>query len=317
MSAWAATGPSLEVLVPGLMTTVQDLGRPGLAHLGIPRSGAADRNSLRRANLLVGNAPGAPALETVGGGLRLLTTDGDVTVTLTGAPVDAAVNGALLPMDTATVLTDGSTLELGAPAAGTYTYVSCTGGILVERMLDSCSRDVLSALGPAPLQKGQHLLLGEPRLRTPRTGLHTPSVGCPPTFFGLDGERDSPSPLLPPPTSVGGQPTLGVLLGPDDDEFEPQAIDSLLNAPFTVSPDSNRVGLRLSGPSLPTRGSDERASAGLAHGALQVPPVGQPILMLADHPTTGGYPVIAVLSDRDLDRAAQLRIGQSVRFTTR
>jgi len=314
MSAWAATGPALEVLAPGLLTTVQDLGRPGLAHLGIPRSGAADRTSLRRANLLVGNAPGAPALEAVGAGLRLMAVDGDVLIALTGAPVDAMVDGVPLAMDAATVLGDGATLTLGAPADGIYTYLACAGGILVEPVLGSCSRDVLSALGPAPLTKGQLLLLGDP-LGDPEP--QTARVGCPPTFSILDGPLSAPFPVLPPPTLIGGQPTLAVLLGPDDEFFDQQAIDSLLTQPFTVSPKSNRVGLRLSGPSLPTRGSNERASAGLAHGSLQVPPSGQPILMLADHPTTGGYPVIAVLAERDLDRAAQLRVGQTVRFRAR
>lgn len=283
----------IEVLAPGALTTIQDLGRPGRAHVGVPRSGAADRASLRLANLLAGNAEGAAALETTLVGPRL-RFDGDSLVALTGAPVAARIGERAAPMNRALTVAAGEQLTVGTARAGLRTYVAFAGGIDVPLVLGSAATDVLSGLGPPPLARGDLLSLG--------TGIAISSQA-----------RARPRDPLPMPTGVT---ELRVVIGPRDDRFTSEALGRLLAREFIVTPASNRVGLRLQGPALDRTGDDELPSEGLVAGAIQVPPAGQPILLLADHPTTGGYPVIAVVRSGDLPLAGQLRPGQRLRFST-
>ncbi|WP_232797000.1 5-oxoprolinase subunit C family protein [Blastococcus atacamensis] len=277
---------AVTVLAPGPSTTVQDEGRPGQASLGIGRSGACDRASYRLANRLVGNAPGAAALEVTFGGLAL-RAEHDLVVVTTGAPCPGS------PAHNAPeLLPAGSELRLGAPTSGLRTYVAIRGGFLVPPVLGSRSTDVLSGLGPPPLSSGDVLPVGAPDASLP----------------GVDV-----APVADPPA---GELAVRVLPGPRLDWFADEAWTTLTGQPYTVTSESNRVGVRLDGLPLDRRRTDELPSEGMVRGALQIPPSGRPVLFLADHPVTGGYPVVGYVADDDVDRCAQLRPGQALRFRT-
>jgi biotin-dependent carboxylase-like uncharacterized protein len=275
----------IEVVRAGPLATVQDLGRPGYAHLGVGCSGAADTFSLRLANRLVGNDEGAACIEfTYGGGaVRFLA----------GAWV--ALTGALVPgvsLNAPFYVSAGSVVRFGNPVSGIRTYLAVRGGLEVPSVLGSRSTDLLSGLGPAPLAAGDRLSVG--------------SVGLSPILVD-----SAPVPVFE------AVPVLGVLLGPREDWFTASAVEVLLRSTYEVTSESNRIGVRLSGPSLARARGGELPSEGMVTGALQVPPDGAPIIFLADHPTTGGYPVIAVLVASDIPKAAQLRPGAQVRFRRR
>jgi biotin-dependent carboxylase-like uncharacterized protein len=300
---------TVEVISPGPLTTIQDLGRAGWAHIGVPRSGAADRESLRLANRLVGNDQGAAALETTLAGPQL-RFGGKATVALTGAQVNARVGDRPVAMDSPVEVGEGETLKVGNAKVGLRTYIAFAGGIDVPLVLESAATDTLTGLGPAALTRGQILTLGG------RGAGQAPAVAAP---QAANTPADAPAAAVPHTeaarSSAPGPPCLRLILGPRDDWFTAGAITRLTSAPFTVTPASNRIGLRLDGPTLERARTDELLSEGLAPGAIQVPAGGQPILLLADHPTTGGYPVIAVVTEADLPVAAQLRPGQQLRFT--
>lgn len=280
---------ALTVLEPGARTTFQDLGRPGHAHLGVPVSGAGDRASLMLANRLVGNPEGAAALETTLSGPRL-RAERALTVALTGAPVDAELDGRPVAMNAPVAVAAGAILTVGTARSGLRTYVAVRGGLAAPvEHFGSASADQLSGLGPAPLAAGDRLALAGLALAPPAVDV---------------------APVAPPPAA----PVLGVTLGPREDWFAPDALTSLLDAPFTVAPQLDRIGVRLRGPELPWRRRHELRSEAVVPGAIQVPPSGDPILLLFDHPTTGGYPVIATVAEADLAVAAQLRPGQRLQF---
>lgn len=275
----------ITVIEAGPLTTIQDRGRPGYAHLGVPTSGALDQPALARANALVGNGPEAAGLEcTVRG--PTLRFEQPARFAVTGAPAPVLLNGAVVAHGEAHDAGPGDMLEVGLASEGVRSSIGLAGGIAVPETLGSRSTDTLSGLGPAVLAAGQTLPLG------------------------AAGGRG-----LVPPAAMPHSGALRLHLGPRDDWFAPEAVARLLAEPFTVSPTSNRVGLRLTGPELAYASDSELRSEGLVLGAVQVPPSGQPILMLADHPTTGGYPVIAVVAAEDLPIAAQLRPGAAVRFS--
>ena len=279
----------IEVLRTGPLATVQDLGRPGLAHLGVPCSGAADGRALRLGNRLVGNPEGGAAVEfTLGGGA--VRFEEAAWVAVTGAPVPFTVNGRAHGMNAPCHVPAGAVLEMGMPTRGLRSYLAVRGGVAVEPVLGSRSTDVLSGLGPKPLSAGDRLPVG--------------------SSAGLDDiEVDiAPSPDLPE------VPVLRILPGPRDDWFTPESLTTLTTRLYEVSSASNRVGVRLDGPALTRAREGELSSEGMVTGALQVPPNGLPILFLTDHPTTGGYPVVAVVACCDIPVAAQLRPGQRVRF---
>jgi biotin-dependent carboxylase-like uncharacterized protein len=275
---------SVTVLATGALTTVQDAGRPGQAALGVGRSGACDRRSYRLANRLVGNAEGAAALEVTFGGLELRAEE-DVLVVTTGARCEGA-----WPHNAPRILRAGQELRLGTPASGLRTYLAVRGGLATESVLGSRSTDVLSGLGPAPLSVGDTLPVGHPKLPAP----------------GVD--------LAPVADPDAGDVTVLVSPGPRRDWFTDDAWASLVGEAYTVTNDSNRVGLRLDGEPLERARTDELPSEGMVRGALQIPPSGKPVLFLADHPATGGYPVIAYVVDTDVDRCGQLRPGQAVKL---
>jgi biotin-dependent carboxylase-like uncharacterized protein len=274
---------ALTVVESGPLTTVQDAGRLGQAALGIGRSGACDRASYRLANRLVGNEPGAAVLEVTFGGLVVRAEEG-VTVATTGARCHGAAHNA------PSWLPAGAELRLGAPASGLRTYLAVRGGIETGAVLGSRSTDILAGLGPAKLAPGDVVPIGEP------TGA-MPSVDVAPVMEPTDGEL-----------------VVEVLPGPRRDWFTVDSWASLTGQAYGVSNDCDRVGVRLEGAPLERARTGELPSEGMMRGALQVPPSGTPVLFLADHPVTGGYPVIGYVADDDVDRCAQLRPGQTVRF---
>ncbi|MGW3961959.1 5-oxoprolinase subunit C family protein [Amycolatopsis sp. NPDC005003] len=276
---------SLEVLDPGRYALVEDLGRPGYAHLGVAPSGALDRPSLRLANRLAGNPEDAAGIEALFGGLSVRFT-ATVTAAVTGPAVDVRVDGRPAGSHTPLAVRAGQTLTLGTPSAGLRCYLAVSGGIAVEPVLGSRSRDVLSGIGPEPLRAGDVLPLGEPGI---------------PTGADVVVPARAPSELVVP-----------VTLGPRDDWFEDPA--GGLSAGWTVTAESNRVGLRLAGTPLRRAVDGELPSEGVVTGAIQVPPSGLPVVFLADHPTTGGYPVAAVVKAAALGALAQARPGTRIRF---
>lgn len=294
----AACTAALKVKGTGLQTVLQDLGRHGQAGQGVSVSGALDRAALRMANRLVGNRSDGAALETVGGGLQL-QSQGDTVLAVTGADAPLIVRAAdgrqwCVSTHRAVALADGDTLSVGQPVAGARCYVAARGGFAVAPVLGSCATDTLAGIGPAPLAVGD--LLGV--------------LPAPPgAVVGMPEERAADLP------TVERDVVLDVVLGPRTDWFTPESVERLRMQRWQVTPQSNRVGLRLAGEVPLERAiTGELPSEGTVLGALQVPPSGQPILFLADHPLTGGYPVIGAVAPHHLDRAGQIPVGAWLRF---
>lgn len=315
----AATATAARTLVieePGLAATVQDLGRPGHADLGISRSGALDHDSLRCASRLVGNHSDAACIETYGG-LRVRAM-GEQVLAIAGAEVDATIDASRIdagdadtdrsrpaPHGHAFALGDGEVLDIGFPKQGAVAYLGIRGGLDIEPVLGSLSSDILSDLGPRPLRAGDEL-----PVRAWTSGVVAVSeddAGS--SICGSDAHR---------PHGLFGQDegvSLDVVLGPRDEMFTEAAVTALLEQEWEVTPQSNRVGLRLHGDQPLERTDDsELESEPMASGALEVPPGGQPVVFMADHPLTGGYPVIGSVASWDLNRAGQVPIGARIRF---
>lgn len=282
----------IEVVTPGMLATVQDLGRPGYAHLGVPTSGAADQRSHRLANRLVGNAETAACLELLLGGLEA-RFHRPATVAVTGAPAPVWVDDRPVPLCEPRRVRSGQVLRVGTPSYGLRSYVAVSGGIDVPSTLGSRSTDTLSSMGPAPLRTGDALPVS-----LPSTAHVTPRCG------GLAGCT------VMAPT----EPVIRVFRGPRDDWFVADALTTLVSSRWLVTAETNRVGARLAGPPLRHAGSAQLPLEGMLVGAIEVPTSGQPIVFLADHPTTGGYPVIAVVARDDIPLVAQARPGVGVRF---
>ena len=281
---------TLVVLQTGPLCTVQDRGRPGLASIGVGHSGAADRLSHDAANRLVGNNSDAATLEVTFGGLQL-RAEFDALVAVTGAHVTCYIDGTEQGLHSTLVVRAGQELELSAPTWGLRSYLAVRGGIDVPEVLGSRATDTMSGLGPAALSPGTVLTVGDHSAAWPAAD-----------FVAAPSLRD----------------TLRITFGPRENWFTEQARSLLLEQPWIVTPDTDRVGIRLDGAEpLKRTVNDELASEGMVLGALQVPPSGQPVLFLADHPVTGGYPVIAVVTAADVAAAAQLTPGTQIRFRAR
>ena len=280
---------TLEVLATGPLALLEDLGRPGLAHLGVTRSGAADRHSHTLANRLVANPPDRATVEITFGGFSARVRGGDVVVAVTGADADPAVDG--LPFGTNSIhhVRDGQTISLGTPRSGLRSYLAVRGGVDAEPILGSRSYDVLSAIGPRPLRPGDVLPIGA---------------------HAADFPELDQAPVAP---ITGDVLDLVVVPGPRDDWLADP--DALVRTDWVASERSDRVGMRLTGRPLDPRFPDRQLpSEGATRGAIQVPPNGLPVILGPDHPVTGGYPVIGVVVDHDVDRVAQVRPGQHVRL---
>ena len=280
---------ALTVLQTGPLCTVQDRGRRGHAAVGVGRSGAADLRSHDAANRLVGNDSGAATLEVTFGGLQV-RAEFETVIAVTGAHVICRVDGTVQGLHSTLVLRAGQELELATPTWGLRNYLAVRGGIDIPAVLGSRATDTMSGLGPAALSPGTALTVG-------------------------NNSAEWPAADFIPPPSV--RTTLHVTFGPREDWFTERARSLLLQQPWTVTPDTDRVGIRLDGLEPLTRAVDgELPSEGMVLGALQVPPSGQPVLFLADHPVTGGYPVIAVVTAADVSAAAQLTPGTRIQFRT-
>lgn len=311
--------PVLEVLEPGPATLVQDAGRSGRAAIGVGTSGAFDRSALVAANLAVGNPPHAAALEILLGPLRLRAVARTV-VALAGAespltvlraeevaaaggsaaeetgdetgedvPSRSAASGR--PVGPLLALDPGDELRVGPAATGLRPVLAVRGGLVPAEVLGSRSRDTLSALGPAPLAAGDLLRVGS-----------TEHLGA------------VQDPAVAP--AAGSEITVPLVPGPREGLLGDEALDALLGTAWTVRPDSDRVGVRLDGDPLPVPDDlSGRASEPMMPGAIQVPPSGLPVVFGPDHPTTGGYPVIGVVTRSGLDALAQAVPGTTVRFT--
>ncbi len=274
----------ITILASGALTTVQDRGRPGWAHLGVPRAGALDAPAAAFANRLVGNGVDSALLEVVLGGLRFRAEHAG-WIALTGAPAPLSIDGEARGLQRPEWVPAGAVVELGTPASGVRSYVAVAGGISVSQVLGSRSTDTLAWVGPPPVRAGDVLAIGE--------------IG-------------EPRPLDTPP--VRRMSGLRVHPGPRADWFAPEALDLLRTRSWHVDSASDRIGLRLTGLPLPRLRDDELASEGMVLGAIQVPPSGHPIVLLADHPPTGGYPVLGVVDPADLWQCAQARPGEQVSF---
>ena len=281
------TARVLRVLAPGALTTVQDAGRPGHAHLGVPRSGWLDPVSATLANRLVGNAEDAAVLECALGGL-VVEASRATTVAVTGAQCLVRVGRRYVEHGAAVAVPAGGVVTVDPPTRGVRCYVAVAGGITVEPVLGSRATDTLSGVGPPVVERGAVLPLG-------------PSAGDPAAAQVV--------PAPPEATFV-----LRCTPGPRADWFTEEAARTLTTTAYGVAPDSDRVGLRLDGAPLERARTGELASEGIVLGAVQVPADGRPLVFLNDHPTTGGYPVVAVVEPADLSRCAQLRPGDEVRF---
>lgn len=281
---------SLEILDSGPQSLIQDAGRLGWASIGVGRAGAADMSAYELGARLVAHESGLAALEITFGGL-VARVHGSMTVALTGADAQASVDGRAVAHAALLDLRDGQELRLGMPTAGLRTYLTVRGGWDVPPVLGSRSTDTLSGLGPYPVTAGTVLTVGD--------------------YQGSYPNVD----VAPVPLPANGLVALRVLPSPRTHWFD--GADRLGEQVWEVSDRSNRIGLRLTGEAL-TRASAyaevELPSEGMVRGAIQVPRDGQPVLFGNDHPVTGGYPVIAVVTSADIDLAAQLRPGQQVRL---
>lgn len=309
-AAAAAPGrPALEVLQTGPLCLVQDLGRPGHLSLGVPTSGSLDRRATVRANRLVGNDRGRAVLEVLLGGLVVRALE-DVVVAVTGAPAPLRIarddHERAAAVGRPFLLPAGAELRLGTPPTGLRSYVALRGGLGGPAVLGSRATDVLSGLGPPPVRAGDVLRLLPPpgtAVAVPPDAVHGRRHGG--SQGGQDGAHDVPT---------GPEHTVHVVPGPRADWLTPAARACLASHPWEVTDRSNRVGLRLAGPALERAVTAELPSEGTIPGAVQVPPDGQPVVFLADHPVTGGYPVVAVVRDGDLDVLGQVRPGDRVRL---
>lgn len=281
----------LEVLAPGPFASLQDLGRPGWAHLGVGESGAADRGGHALANRLVGNQPGAATIEALLGGLEF-TVSAATVVAVTGADAPTTVNDRPASLYAPLHLSAGDVVRVGVATAGLRCYIAVAGGLAEPRVLGSRSWDSLAALGPEPLTPGRRLPIGD-------------DPHGPPTIEAAPVTRPTLDELV-----------VDVLAGPRTDWLA-GGLETLAHGSWRVSTRSDRVGIRLEGEPVPRASGfegRELPSEGVVRGAIQLPAGGQPVVFGADHPVTGGYPVVGIVTDADADRLAQARPGQGVRF---
>lgn len=302
---------SLFIIRPGLLTTVQDLGRPGYQHLGVVVSGALDAVALRVANLLVGNPEQAAGLEItlLGPAIRF---EADYLIALTGANLSPTLDGQPLPLHRPVAVRAGTVLAFGAVRAGCRAYLAVAGGLAVPLVLGSRSTYLRATLGGwhgRALQAGDELPVGElsPANEQLRQ-LVAPAVLPAPWAAA----RWTPGPALCPQPRP--QPLIRAVRGPEDAQFNEASQRVFWHEPFTITPAADRMGYRLQGPALTRAIAPELLSSAVTFGTVQVPPGGQPIVLLADAQTTGGYPRLAQVITADFSALAQARPGQALRF---
>ncbi len=280
---------TLEILRTGPLALIEDLGRVGLAHLGVTRSGAADRTAHTLANRLLANPDDRATIEVTFGGFAARVRGGDVDIAVTGADTNPTIDQSLFGNNSIHHVRAGEVISLGTPRAGLRTYLAVRGGIDVTPVLGSRSYDVLSGIGPRPLQAGDMVPIGA----------HA---------------DDYPQLDQAPVAAIDERMVeVQVVPGPRDDWLLDS--DALVHTIWMASDRSDRVGMRLEGRALRHHRPDRQLpSEGTTRGAIQVPPNGLPVILGPDHPVTGGYPVVGVVTDEDIDKVAQIRPGQYVRL---
>jgi antagonist of KipI len=284
----------LEILEPGILTTIQDPGRVGYQHLGVTRGGAMDVYALRAANALVGNDDADACLEIASSGMMLRAREKCI-VAVTGAPYILHVQERIVPHNAALFLRAGEALRFDAPAWGRYAYLAIAGGFDVPRVLGSRAtalRDGFGGFNGRALQHGDVLHAARNELPMERAGKMLEEN------FARYYTDNAP---------------LRVLWGPHAEFFDDAARAMFLRVTFRVSPLSDRQGTRLQGEAIPRR-AGELLSCGVTRGAIQIPPDGQPIVLQADHQTAGGYPILGAVIRADIPRLAQKRAGDAVHF---
>jgi antagonist of KipI len=302
---------SLSILRPGLLTTVQDLGRPSYQHLGVVVSGAMDVLALRVANLLVGNNEDAAGLEItlLGPTLRFET---DHLLALTGADLSPTLDGQPAPMHRPIAVRAGTMLAFGEPRAGCRAYLAVAGGLGVPLVLGSRATYLRAALGGwqgRALQAGDELLVDAPTaIGQQLTHLLAPAT----VSHAWVAARWTPGPLLCPRPRP--QPLIRAVRGPEYGQFAEASQQAFWREPFTITPAADRMGYRLQGPTLTRAKAPELLSSAVTFGTVQVPPGGQPIVLLADAQTTGGYHRLVQVCSVDFPALAQARPGQHLRF---
>lgn len=291
---------TFTVISTGPQALFQDRGRFGYASSGVSGSGSFDRLSAARANHALGNDPNATVIEILVGSFDF-EVHSPATIVVTGTAATITAHSAVGRSKNATTntimdLEPGDRVRLGNADYGMRAYLAVRGGFRVPEVLGSAATDLLSALGPTPIAAGDVLSIG----RDIADSQWWPLMRQLPTLWH---RRE-------------GTETLTVIRGPRDKWFTPESLDSFFHQSFTVSTDSNRIGIRLDAEKpLSRRIEGELKSEGMVRGSIQVPPGGHPVIFGPDHPVTGGYPVIAVLTARSCDRSAQLMPGDEVRFT--
>lgn len=295
---------SIHVLSPGFLTTVQDGGRNGYRHAGVSSGGALDAHALRLANLLVGNAASAAGLESTLGGVRLRFEDPRV-ITWCGGRFDVRFAGKPLSPGRPVLMCAGDELAIERPEIGCRAWLAISGGVDVPQVLGSRSTDLRAVFGGVEgraLQANDMLQLSE-------------NSACSRELIAALEPRREASWFAPPEWAAPASrtPVLRVMRGGEWLRFDPASREALLRETFAVTARADRMGVRLQGPALHHRGA-ELPSEAVAAGTIQVPPSGEPILLLPDCQTIGGYPKLAHVITVDLPVAAQLRPGDQVRF---
>ena len=298
---------SIQVLAPGLLTSVQDGGRRGHTALGVGHAGAMDPVALRLANVLVGNVDIAAALEITLRGPRL-RFDHDTLIAITGASIDANCAGEPVPMWCPLAIRAGSELALGSMHHGARSYLAVGGGLGVEPILGSSSSDLNAGLGAHALAAGDTLATTPANREIARPlwcELEAGTNACAAPKWALD-----PQPWFDAHT----QPPIRVIAGTHFSHLDEASQHALVATDFRIGAESNRVGFRLTGVTLQLRAPLELVSAGVVPGTVQLPAGGDPIVLMSEAPTCGGYPRIAQVISVDLPRLAQRRPGDAMRF---
>ena len=284
----------LKVISPGALLTIQDEGRHGFQRYGIPESGACDRESMHLANILTGNELSEAVLETaIMGPVIEFTTDS--VIAITGADMEPLLDGRSIEMYRALRVSEGSVLSFRGLRNGLRTYISLAGGIKVDPVMGSCSLSAkagIGGLGGRPLYAGDIL-------ESKKEGF------VPPDIEYRKADR---------PRTYGGSYEIRIIPGPEDDRFTEEGMETFLNSEYTISGDSDRMGLRLTGPAIRHKTDGNIISNGIPLGAIQVADNGQPIIMLADRQTSGGYAKIGCACTEDMPYLAQARPGDRIRF---
>ena len=286
----------IKVLIPGFLSTIQDMGRWGYQDKGVSPSGVMDTHAAALANTLVSNPVSEGVIEAAMGGIQLAFEESTV-IAVCGARTEILVDRRAVGMNTAVTVRRGQTLFIGPAAAGMWVYIAFAGGLDIAPVMKSASTNLSLHLGGMcgrKLKAGDQIGFRQPRSALPNQRL-----------------RHCPAPPLPAPNAVT---PIRVILGPQDARFPPDVVSRLLSSQYIVTPESNRMGYRLSGSTGGLGSGYDIITDGITFGSIQVPPSGEPIVMMADHQTTGGYAKIAAVISEDLPVLAQCRPGSALRF---